>query len=315
MFLEKHSRFFRRFDFTFSPRHTGAPHLPLFAEANEYSVFDALGTRAAEDKALEVQPNGDIVELMDVSFDPKQRGLVLLFHRASPGAAEPIYRRKARQDAGTMVTVRKATKEDGEEQSVSAHLVIADGEIREGTYRAALEEIPGISMSVVRRIIGQALFEYEYDFARKKKTLNTYSTFKPTGVPSETLTSALKGGTLNYVTLVRPAKADFIDADGLFQPQTETMKIKVEGEVNGENWQKLLPGFVKKAKAAGWTEFNVDLELEDRRRRTVKLDQQDEAKEVLFVRSDELQFETELDVCSVTIVDEVVAKALGLLRT
>ncbi|MES0199759.1 hypothetical protein [Mesorhizobium sp. M0011] len=314
MFLEKHSRFFRRFEFSFTARHAGAPNLPIFGDANDYSVFDALGTRAEEDKALEVQPNGDVVELMEVSYDPRSQALNLLFHRASPDAAEPTYRKKARQKAGKKVTIRKAEKQEGEEQSVSAHLVIYDLPVRPGTYRAALEEIPGISMAVVRRIIGQCLHEYQYDFQRKKKQVNTYSVFKPVGVPSETLTGALKGGTLSYVTLVRPAKADFVDADGLFRPQTETMRIKVEGQISNGNWRDYLPAMIRKAKAAGWTDFSVDLELDDERRRTVKLDRQDEAKEVLFIRSDELHFQTELDVCSVDIVDEVVTKALKLLK-
>ena len=169
-------------------------------------------------------------------------------------------------------------------------------------------------MAVVRRIIGHVLSEYQYDFVRKKKPINTYSTFKPVGVPSETLSGALKGGSLSYVTLVRPAKADFVDADGLFQPQTETMRIKVQGEVTSDNWRDYLPGFVRRAKAAGWTDFSVDLELDDERRRTVKLDREDEAKEVLFVRSEELQFQTELDACAVEIVQEVVVKALELIR-
>lgn len=313
MFLEKHARFFRRFEFSFAPRHVGAPHLPLFADGSDYSVFDALGTAANDDKALEVQANGDIVELMEVVYNGKLNTLTLLFHRASPDAAEPTYRKKARIRAGKKVTIRKAKKREGEEQSVSAHLVIHGAELSHGTYGAALEEIPGISMAVVRRIISRALHEYQYEFERKKKKIDTYSTFKPVGVPSETLTGALKSGNLNYVTLVRPAKPDFVDADGLFEPQTETMRIKVKGEVTGDNWRDYLPEFVRRAKAAGWTEFNVDLELDDDRRRTVKLDREDEAKEVLFVRSDELQFKTELDVCAVDVVEEVVRKALKLI--
>lgn len=314
MFLEKHSRFFRRFEFSFSPRHKGAPHLPISAPANEFSIFDALEARVQNEKALEVQPNDDIVELMEVAYDAKTRALKMLFHRASPNAAEPTYRKKARQQAGRKVTVRKAGKRAGEEQSISAHLIVVDEAVRPGIYRAALEEIPGISMAVVHRIIGQALREYQYEFERKKKQIQTYSTFKPEGIPSETLSGALKDGSMSYITLVRPAQAPFVDADGLFSPQTETMRIRVEGDVRGGNWRNHLPAMFRKAKAAGWTDFSVDLELDDNRRRTVKLDRQDEAKEVLFVRSDELNFKTELDSCAVDFVDEVVTKVLKLIR-
>ncbi|MGV2979726.1 hypothetical protein ACERNI_05905 [Camelimonas sp. ID_303_24] len=314
MFLEKHSRFFRRFHFTFAPRNSSGAYLPIF-DSQLACIFDALEQQVKAEKALEVQSNGDIVELMAVRYDVKAKGLIMLFHRASPDAAEPTYRMKARKEAGTTVTVRKAEKHAGEEQSVSAHLIISDVQIRKGTYGAALEEIPGISMAVVRRIIGSSLRAYEYDSEKNKKQITTYSTFKPVGVPSETLTGALKSGTLSYVTLTRPAKADFVDSDGLFHPQSETMKIRVEGEVNSGNWRDHLPRMFKRAKAAGWTDFSVDLALADKRRRTVKLDRQDEAKEVLFIRSDELTFETELAVCSASFVDEVTAKALKLIRT
>lgn len=314
MFLEKHSRFFRRFELAFNPRHATAPHLPVFADIDDYSIFDALSTRVTAGTAQEVQANGDIVELLKVVYDKQKKALVLLLHRASPNAAEPIYRKKALKESKSNVTLRKVEKQEDEEQSVSAHMIILDDAIRQGTYRAALEEIPGISMAVVRRIIGQALHDYKYSFEKKKRQIDTYSMFKPVGVPSETLSGALESGTLSYITLVKPAKADFVDADGLFQPQTETMRIRVRGEVTSGNWRDYLPSMLKGAKAAGWQDFSVDLEFEDKRRRTVKLDRQDEAKEVLFVRSDELSFKTELEVCSVAIVDEVVDEAIKLIR-
>lgn len=314
MFLEKHSRFFRRFEFLFTPRHSGAPYLPLFAKLNEYSIWDALNSAIDAEEAFEKQANGDVIEFVKIKYEPENKALVLLAHRASPDAADPAYRKKAKHEDVTKVTVRKSKKEDGEEQSVSAHIIIDEILAKEGVYRAALEEIPGISMASIRRLISKALNDYKYEFERKKKSIETYSTFKPTGVPSETLTGALKSGSLNYLTLTRPAKAEFVDADGLFSPQLETMRLRVKGEITSNNWKDLLPNFMKKAAEAGWTDFSVDLEFDDKRRRTVKLDRQDEAQEILFVRSDELNFQTELEVCSVNIVPEIVTKALKLIR-
>lgn len=269
---------------------------------------DAFEQRLATGKALVVQPNGDIVELMKVSFDTVNDALVLLFHRASPNAAEPSYRKKAREDAGVKVTLRQAEKAEGEEQAVSAHLVISAPPISQGLFRAALEEIPGINMGLVSQILAVSLGEYKYGVKRGKKELATYSVFKPEGLKSESITKALQKGSLDYVTLIRDAKPSFVDSEGIFKPVTETMRLKVEGKIDGANWRDQLRDLVSGAKADGWEKFNLDLGLENDRRKTVELDRETEAKEVLFVRSEQVALKSEQRTCSLDISSEIVEK-------
>ncbi|MEO3432096.1 hypothetical protein [Inquilinus sp. CAU 1745] len=314
MFLEKHSRFFRRYNITFAPRHKGAPYLPLSADPSEYSIRDALQECIDAEQAMDVQPNGDIIELMAVEHRPRQKALVMLFHRASPNAAEPAYRKKARAQAGRKVTVRESVKQKDEEQSVSAHLVIHDTQIERGVFRAALEEIPGISMSAARLIAAKALSEYRYDFERNRLTKQTYSVVKAEGLKSETLTNALKDGQINFITLVRPAKPDFIDSEGLFEPINEVMKIRVTGSLTSRNWRERILNLAERAKEDGWQDFNIDIGLEDNRKRTVKLDRDQQAKEILFVRSELVQFGVALPVCSVDFSDEVIRKATAIAK-
>jgi hypothetical protein len=314
VFLERHSRFFRKFEFSFNARHIGAPSLPLTGAANQYNVFDAIKKHIEKEKALEVQPNNDVVELMDIEYRKEHKALVLLVHRASPNAAEPTYRKRARAEAGKKVTVRQAVKDADEEQSVSAHIVIADDGNPKTPYGAALEEIPGISMAVLRRLLSNALREYPYQFERKKKAIETYATFKPEGLKSENMTNALKKGQLNFVTLVRPAKAKFVDMDGLFKPEQEVMRLRVVGKIDSDNWRKALGRLVESASEEGWADFKVEIDLDDDRNRTVKLDRDAEAKEILFVRSEQAQFKTDLPACSVDIVGEVVEKAVKIAR-
>lgn len=78
MFLEKHSRFFRKFEFGFYPRHTGAPSLPLTGSKTSYNIHDAIKKRIDADLALEVQANGDVVELMEVEYHASEKALVVL---------------------------------------------------------------------------------------------------------------------------------------------------------------------------------------------------------------------------------------------
>ncbi|RUT84829.1 MULTISPECIES: hypothetical protein [unclassified Mesorhizobium] len=310
MFLEKHSRFFRQYEFTLNPRHKAAIRLPLIADENEVSLFDALETRIQEQAALEVQPNHDIIELMTIEHWPKQNAIVMLFHKASPDAADPAYRKKAR----AKVTIRDSVKEEGEEQSVSAHLVINTVPVAEGRYRAVLEEIPGMSMGILRLVIAAALFEYKYDFETKNGEVEeTYCVFKAEGVKSETIAGALEEGHMNFITLVRPAEVDFVDGAGIFEPINEVMKIRIKGEIDKKNWAATFKNLVEWGKKEGWQDFNIEIDLGDKRKRTVTLDREHEAKEILFVRSEQVHLKKAVRVCSDQIVNEIAEKALALM--
>lgn len=314
MLVEKYSRFFRKYEFRFAPRHIGAPVLPLVGTDKEYSIHDALQIQIKAEKALDVQSNGDVIEIMQVQHLAEKGALVLLIHRASPYAAEPVYRRKARLEAGSKVTIREAEKAADEVQTVSAHLVILSEPNTSGLYRAALEEIPGISMAAVRPIIGQALNSYKYEFEKGKKVVETYTTFKPEGIKSETMTNALKGGKINNLTLTRPAKPDFVDAEGIFRPEQETMRIRVTGVIESSNWREKLGSLLARAKKNGWADFKIDMDLDDSRNRTVKVDRDISAEEILFIRSELAQFETELPSCSIEIIGVVVEEAIKIAK-
>lgn len=70
MFLEKYSRYFRRYEIILGARKTTAATLPLVAGAGKFSVLDAIDAKLAKDKATIKQENGDVVELgsVDVHF-------------------------------------------------------------------------------------------------------------------------------------------------------------------------------------------------------------------------------------------------------
>lgn len=171
MFLEKFSRFFRQYDLILAPRSSTAAFLPMVADGAMPNIKDALVTQIEAEKALDVQSNGDIVELMEIRHVQASKALVLLFHRASPDAADPAYRKRAVAEAGKKPAekfiIRTSVKNQGEVQSVSAHLIIRERDASKGAYRAVLEEIPGISMAVVREIIAKALYDYPYEYVKR----------------------------------------------------------------------------------------------------------------------------------------------------
>lgn len=89
MFLEKFSRYFRRYELVLGARKTTAPILPLVAADGEYSILDAINDKLRKDKASITQSNGEIVELVKAKHVAETNTVVLLFHRASPNAADP----------------------------------------------------------------------------------------------------------------------------------------------------------------------------------------------------------------------------------
>lgn len=307
MFLEKFHRFVRHYRFSFAPRKRSGPTLPLIGEAGDYSILDALSNAVASNAALDVRPNGDIIEMMSVDVHKPTGAVVALLHRASPNAADPMYRKKARKG----YTVRTVDRKPDEDQSVSAHLIILAKPVSEGVYDAILEEIPGLSMSLVQPVIGKVLRDYEYSYSDKRgEPDSTYAVFKPRGVKSESITNALKTGHLGTITLSRPAKADFIDSGDIFKPVDEKMKIKIKGEVSHKDWMDKIGSLALGARAAGWDEFQVDIELDDERMKRIPISRGEEAKEILFIRSAEVTVKNEMPVCSTAVNDEFVKNSI-----
>lgn len=307
MFLDKHNRFLRHYRFTFAPRKRRGPAIPLIGSDGEASILDALQAGVSENRALDVRPNGDIIEMMEIDVHAPTGAVVALLHRASPNAADPMYRKKARRG----YTVRTVDRKPDEDQSVSAHLIIRPDAVSEGVYDAILEEIPGLSMSLVQPVLGKVLRDYEYSYTdHRGKDDSTHIVFKPRGVKSETVTNALRTGHLGNITLSRPARAAFIDSSDLFTPVDEKMKIKVKGEVTHSDWMSKLGSLATRAREAGWEDFQVDIELDDERTRRVPISRGEEAKEILFIRSAEINIVSEMPVCSTSIIDEFVEKAL-----
>ena len=310
MLLEKFSRFFRRYDLHLHPRHKAAVFLPMIAAVREYSIVDAIKTGWEAGKSAALQSNGDTVEIVDLEVREDQGVVVILFHRSSPDAADPMYRKREKKK----ISLRQADKDQDEEQSVSAHFIVEIAPKTQGTFRAALEEIPGISLAVVQAIIAPILRDYSYEFSDKKgKDIDTYSVLKVEGIKSESLVEALKTQTLNYITLTRTVMLDAPDGEGIIEPMNEKMRYRVIGNPADPNWTERLEGFVKRARGQGWEDVCLDISLDDQRHRTVKIDRDQEAKEILFVRSEQVSVATELKPCTATILDEMVIKGIGVI--
>lgn len=314
MLLGKFSRFVKRYDLTFNARHKGAARLNIVDGNTMPSVLKALHRAIKNNKASTVTANGDEVELLQAVHDQKRNTVVLLFHRGSPNAADPMYRKKDKKSR--VVTVRAATKAADEEQSLSAHFVISTKPETAGRYKCALEEVPGISLAAIEPIIASALREYPYDYTdRRGQSAETYCTVKSAGIKSATLADSLKRGHINYLTLIRPADPNLVDAEGIFHPMDQRMKIKIDKTtIDNKGFFDKLGDYIKGAQDEGWEHFDVDVTFENERHRTIKVERDQAAQEVLFVKAEEVTVIKELSLCTTTIVDELIGHMVGVMK-
>lgn len=308
--IDARTRFFRRYELRFAARAKAGYALPLVAPQGEISVLDALRVAQRKKQVEAPQANGDTVDLVRIE-DSIPGVLVLLFHRTSPTAADPAYRKLK----GEEITLRMTKKGAGEDQALSAHLVISTKRSASGGYAAALEELPGLSLSTVSVIIKKALDTYTYPYKDKKgEEKDTYSTFKALGIKGESLTHALKNNSsINYLTLMRTTVPDAPDSDGIAEPQLEKIRYKIVGDPRDPDWMRRLMAFETKIKAEHWDDISLDISLEDERRRTVKVDRESEAAEVMFVRAEEVRLTRDLDPLTIEVVPELVDAAKKLL--
>ncbi|WP_019831147.1 hypothetical protein [Sphingomonas sp. PR090111-T3T-6A] len=283
----------------------------MTATEGELSVLEALRVAQRNKKVTVKQPNGDDVDLIAIVHDARAKLLTLLFHRTSPDAADPAYRRVVEDK----VSLRQTTKERDEEQTVSAHLVIDTRSFDAGAYNAALEEMPGLSLSVVKQIIAGALNEYKYAYEdRKGNKQETYSTFKALGHKSENLTDTLKNkGSINYLTLTRTKIPDAPDSEGIAEPALERLRYKIVGDPTSKEWLAGLVKFANKVREDAWDDVSLDLSLDDDRHRTVKLEREAEAAEIMFVRAEQVFVSRDLPPCTMEVVPELIEAAKKLM--
>lgn len=303
MLLERKSRFFLRFNLTFrASRNVGEP-LPFRSDDDEKAdVESALEWAIKHGKAkLEIKQD-DIVELMLVETRPKQNIAALLFRRRNPDAAEQIFEhRKTRK-------LRKSGKLEDEDVAHSAHLFVNLRAHPGNRYDAILEEVPGLGRSYIDAILGRALREVPYTTEdRRGRDIQTHSVVDFTGVKSETLGNALEQGTLSIVELVRPAKVEGLDTEGLIAPKEERMKLTIKATPTQS--LPLVRRIRRWADERDWDDVRVLIRLPEDRSRVVSVARQADAADALFVRAEQVFVDHDLDVCTEIVNEELLSRA------
>jgi hypothetical protein len=269
----------------------------LLAQRNKGSILDR-GER-------------DTIELVSVNRSATGN-LVLFFHRDALRAADPSYRMI--DDSGS-IKVNKYKKNPNEEQAVSCHLVISP-KLRNGGYRCALEEVPGLNISTILHLLRRHAFSnsfYKFKNPKGGKHLETHATIKVAGFATENLEESLKNGRWNMVTLTRSPDSKPTDGLPWLKPKPQIMQIKVDATLPRSSAFDLIKKLSQKAYDGGWEDVRVELNFDDDRSKNIAIDRSNLGRDIMFVKSKLIKINPPVENCSEAVVPQIVSAAETLL--
>jgi hypothetical protein len=307
MLLETHARYFVRHELKIrSYRDRGKP-MSFRTLGDKIDVENVLTNAVAEGTAVFPLRNNDVISLTKIDVREADKLAILLFRRSDPDAATPVFENTKTK------RLRLSDKKDDEAEAVSAHVFINLVErLTPGpTYRAVIEEVPGIGRSFIQGALQHILRPHIYLFRDERgETKDTYSIPWLEGVPSETVGGALSGGALEHVELVRPPKTTGLDLDGLV-PHEERMKLTVKA-TSKKGILTALDRIRDWAYGHNWSKVRVRVSDTENRSRVVDIARNADAADVLFVHSEKVTTEKPLLQCTDKINEELVAEALAI---
>jgi hypothetical protein len=180
------------------------------------------------------------------------------------------------------------------------------------TYPAILEEVPGLSRTYVQTLLHDIVQTVRYAYTDKRgQEKETYTIVEFHGQKSEKIGGALKEQSIvPSVTLVRPGNIKGLDAEGLVVPREERMKLLIRAKpVQTLGILKKIQSWMK---THDWPKLLVEMHMPEERTRLVQLAREQDAADILFIRSVPIDVKTPLEACTDTINEELVAKAQAL---
>lgn len=240
--------------------------------------------------------------------------IVFLMQYADMDATDPSF-----TNIGTGTT-RTETKKEGEGISVSAHLVLSrspQSVLRDVVHDAILEEVPGLSKTVLKAGLNAILHEctaLEFEHPESNRILKCRPLIGLDYNAGEKLEDLLKHGSVTGFVATRASAIDKLDEDGELFVSQERMEIRVKKS----RGQKAID-MIKKARDAvqgrEYTRLMIRYEGDDKRTKSLEVQTREQnIAEKFFAKNYKIDVEHKVEQCQDTIHIELVDKMVLLLN-
>lgn len=217
MLLGDHERFVIKCSISISSYPSDAPDIPLL---NCIPIL--LRSHKDGDMIYEMNKGKSGIRLLSIKENDDY--LILLFQYANQDVSDPAF-----TNIKTGNT-RVAKKEDGEGLGCTAHLIIKKSPKNKNfpnLYDAVLEEIPGITRSIIAQSLNSFLKDNHFSFNRgnNKKSLKCRPMFKIDFSAERTLGKKLSSGKVCGLVAVRSYNQKFIDSNNKIKIEEQTLRL------------------------------------------------------------------------------------------
>jgi hypothetical protein len=302
--LDPMCRYFVRHELGFRPQRNAGAALDFIVKGRALDVADAIRHAVDNDAATYAVKKNDVIRLTKFDIFQREEIAIMLFRRSDPDSMPPVFENRKTK------ILRPADKGPDDAEAISAHLFIhLDKKDKpHPTYRAILEEVPGLGRTYIQTLLGDILRENRYSYIDARgEEKETWTITRLDGIPSQNLGAALNGGGVRYIELVRPPNVDGLDVAGLVA-SPEKMKLTVRATSK----KGILAAIndVRQWAAGGnrWPRVRVRVE-EGERSRMVDIAREADAADVLFVHSEPVNVDKPLAQCTDVYNKELIAHA------
>lgn len=305
-------RFFRRYEITIK---SNSDVLPIFnllpTEDKSPNLYQILKDKP-KNKNIDIVYNNTKIKLLELR-NKDNKFLILFFHRCLLDDNMPMLTTDER------ILPKSIEKKPEEKITTSGHIIIANNN-KGNKYVAILEEIEGLPMSQLCNLINEELKNYNFRISDQNgEQIKTPYSIEATGYLSKNLETSLKEGTINQISLVKPAQlpSERVDEDINEYLNLKEEIITVQIKKRGTD-PKIILKMAKKLfniyKEDGYERLKFKLTGSNKRSTTIALTREEEAKEKLFVFSDEVDFDSALPSCTESINETIINKVIPLLE-
>jgi hypothetical protein len=310
MILEDYERYVIEYEFELARIPKDAPSMPL------RSCLPYLTKLVDDGKACHKFSNDKAaarVIAYKVSDDDKY--VTILLQLADEKASDPAF---AQIETGKSRTVHKA---DGEGLAVTAHLMIKLDPINDtfpDTYSALLEEVPGITRTIVGAMLSAMFHEaVDFDFIRETEGKKSRCKCRPRAflhpLAGQSLSECFKTGWLVGFSAVQHSKENLLDEEGEVTITESRLTLSTK-KSRAEKAIELVTRTLNLVTKRGYTGLRILYEDENKRRKGIPVD--NKRKDIMaqaLVKTELVRLADKIEQCQQDIHDDLNGKMLKIM--